>query len=313
MPCGSGSWEGGLKSSRPLHAGRSGAGVFDFDGDDLRVMIGNGHGNMMDALKSAGAIQGTRASGDRGHYLWLLPDDGREYGNSAGVFGQYGEFRGQNGVIIVAPTKHPDAATKGGVYAWRKVGQLTVMPEVLRLCLSAPKDNTRAELLDSQVNAWIASQPGAEMEPEELAQLPEREWLSRYATVDAVRALLLVGGSVFESARDLAKHIVFCAAEGRKGLVLALNNLWDAYLGVMADREAGLLDGEVRPVAAAEVELARAMRGAVAQAVARAERYDTAGWQARLTDAAEAAPLTMPVVGRQPRRVRIVRTPRRVG
>ncbi len=290
-------WKADPNYGIALHVGKSGAGVFDFDGDDLRVMIANGHGDLMDALESAGAIQGTRAEGDRGHYVFLVPDDGREYGNSAGVFGQYGEFRGRNGVIIVAPTAHPDAATKGGMYGWRRVGPLAVMPEALQRCLSAPSDTARAELLDSEVNAWIAGQPGAEMEPEELAALPEREWLSEYATAEMVRELLFVkadGGSIYDAARNTAKHMIFAAQEGRKGLVLAVNNLWDAYTGLMADRQAGLLDGEVRPTAVAEAELAPGIRGAVALAVERDKRYDMTAWANRLAEKAEAAPVAGP-------------------
>ena len=103
-----------------LHCGRSGAGVFDYDQGSLEALAGYGRGELADALMSAGAVQGTRVDGDRGHYMFLMPDDGKEYGNSAGAFTVVGEFRGKNGVIIAAPTPHPDAETKGGDYNQRE-------------------------------------------------------------------------------------------------------------------------------------------------------------------------------------------------
>jgi len=186
---------------------------------------------------------------------------------------------------LLAPTPHRG----GGEYAWAKSGRLTPVPEVLQECLSAPVDTAKAILLEGEAATWISTQPGAGLEPEQLAELPPREWLSEYATPEAVRELLLAGGgSVYEAARDKAKYIVFAAQEGRKGLVLALTNLWDTYLGIMADRQAGLLAGEARPMAAAEAELDRAIAGAVALAVERGERYDTTAWQARLAQKVEA-------------------------
>lgn len=119
-----------------LHCGRSGAGVFDFDMSNLDALRVMGRNDLVDALLAANAIQGTRADGDRGHYIFLLPDDGREYGNSAGAFTVVGEFRGKNGVIIAAPTPHPDAESKGGEYKQIKTGPVGPMPEVLRECLS---------------------------------------------------------------------------------------------------------------------------------------------------------------------------------
>ncbi len=95
-----------------LHLGWSGAGGFDLDQDSLDILTACGRADLADALRSAQAVQGTRREGDRGHYIFLLPDDGKEYGNSAGAFTAFGEFRGKNGVIIAAPTPHPDAETK---------------------------------------------------------------------------------------------------------------------------------------------------------------------------------------------------------
>ncbi len=143
-----------------LHCGRSGAGVFDLDLDSLSALNAYGRADLAEALLSAGAIQGTRREGDRGHYLFLLPDDGKEYGNSAGAFTVVGEFRGKNGVIIAAPTPHPDAETKGGAYTQRKAGLLAGMPEVLVQCLSEAGES-RDPLTDAELTDWLAQHTGA--------------------------------------------------------------------------------------------------------------------------------------------------------
>lgn len=129
-------WEANPNYGIALHCGRSGAGVFDFDQDSLEALRGMGRDDLGNALATATAVQGTRRDGDRGHYIFLLPEDGREYGNSAGAFTFVGEFRGKNGVIIAAPTPHPDADTKGGEYRQVKTGAVGPMPVALRDCLT---------------------------------------------------------------------------------------------------------------------------------------------------------------------------------
>lgn len=143
-----------------LHCGRSGAGVFDADIDSLEQIARDGRQDLAEALRSAGVIQGTRRSGDRGHYLFLLPEDGREYGNSAGAFMRWGQFRGKNGVIIVAPTPHPDADSKGGHYHWAKAGVVGPMPDALRDCLSEASEG-KEPLTDAEVERFLDRYTGA--------------------------------------------------------------------------------------------------------------------------------------------------------
>lgn len=138
-------WESNPRYGIALHVGRSGIVAFDLDSsrlDDLPPA-------MADGLRAAGAIFGTRTEGDRGHYLFLMPD-GQKLGNSAGAFAPYGEIRGWNGVIVVAPTPHPDAATLGGHYCQRKIGVVRPLPPVLAECLSSAsveaEPKSRAEL-----------------------------------------------------------------------------------------------------------------------------------------------------------------------
>lgn len=115
-----------------LHAGRSGAIIFDADIDDLGVIERDGRTDMAEALRAAGAIHATRREGDRCHYLFALAP-GEMFGNGAGAFGRYGQVRGRNGYVVAAPSVHPDAA---GHYNWRRTGALTGLPDVLRACLS---------------------------------------------------------------------------------------------------------------------------------------------------------------------------------
>lgn len=153
-------WADSPDSGIALHCGRSGAGVFDFDATSLRSIDGYGLLGVADALADAGAIQGTRRDGDRGHYLFLLPDDGTEYGNSAGAFTAVGEFRGKNGVIIAAPTPHPDADTKGGEYRQVRTGRLGPLPDVLRECL-AEAGEVADPLTDAEMDAFLDGHTGS--------------------------------------------------------------------------------------------------------------------------------------------------------
>jgi|GEM_PF-1403478 len=130
-----------------LHCGRSGAVVFDLDSDDFDTVPGR----FVDALRSADAIQRTRLTGDRGHYVFAMPP-GESLGNQAGEFATYGEVRGKNGVVIAAPTPHPD----GGNYHWAKTGTVvTPPPGALRECLSAAKTNNVEPLTDKAFEDFL--------------------------------------------------------------------------------------------------------------------------------------------------------------
>ena len=141
-----------------VHCGRSGAGAFDLDINELEQIARDGRPDIAEALQSAGAIQATRREGDRGHYIFLMPE-GVQFGNSAGAFMHWGQFRGKNGVIIVAPTTHPDAESKGGHYHWTKVGAVGPMPDVLRECLSRAAE-IADPLTDDEFDAFLDTHPG---------------------------------------------------------------------------------------------------------------------------------------------------------
>ncbi len=134
-----------------LHIGRSGAVAFDLDIDDLDLIARAGRPDIAEVLRSAAAVQTTRCQGDRGHYLYATAP-GESFGNGPGAFRRWGQVRGRNGVIIAAPTPHPDAKTKAARYQWKRVGALRPLPAVLHASLVAAAGEadplTQAELED---------------------------------------------------------------------------------------------------------------------------------------------------------------------
>lgn len=115
-------WERWPDAEIAIHCGRSGLLVFDVDRPaNLPPML-------KDVLLRVKPPKQTTRQGQRarGHYLFRQPN-GRLIGNGTGrLGGGWGEVRGANGVIIVAPSTH-QAASEGGEYAWRRSG---IVPEV---------------------------------------------------------------------------------------------------------------------------------------------------------------------------------------
>ena len=112
-------WFAGTDHGIALHCGRSGLVVFDVDKPSKVPEVLARH------LTSA-RYQSTRPDDfGRGHYLFAVPP-GRTLGNGTGTLGgEWGDVRGLNGVIIVAPSRHAD----GGEYRWLRTGFIPVLPE----------------------------------------------------------------------------------------------------------------------------------------------------------------------------------------
>lgn len=112
-----------------LHVGKSGAIAFDVD-EPYRVPTQLRH--WMDYTGTP--FQSTREGNlRRGHYLFATVG-GATYGNSNGKLGSdWGEVRGSNGIIVVAPTVH-QKKEDGGQYKWLRTGTLPYLPyEISRL------------------------------------------------------------------------------------------------------------------------------------------------------------------------------------
>lgn len=139
----------GIEVGVVLHVGRSGAIAFDVDHPE----------RMPDVLRRAideynPPFQSSRTNvPGRGSYVFALPE-GVMFGSSAGSLGKdWGEVKGRNGCITVAPTPHPKEAL-GGRYAWQRTGELPVLPQALGAALlSAPTNKSRQYPRPSKLNA----------------------------------------------------------------------------------------------------------------------------------------------------------------
>lgn len=147
-------WFAGTDHALALHVGRSGAVCFDVDRPTelpplLRAAL----------LSVPGPMQSTREHDpERGHYLYAVPD-GRQLGNSAGQLGKgWGEVRGKNGIIVVAPSEH-EKAVEGGRYVWVRTGPLPLLPEVLSEQLPDVGDAEDAAT-DHEVKAFLQAHQG---------------------------------------------------------------------------------------------------------------------------------------------------------
>lgn len=148
-------WFAGTDHGIALHVGRSGAIAFDVDTPGAVPEV------LADAIKTETVpFQSTR-TGDprRGHAVFLAPK-GRILGNGTGGLGfGWGEVRGRNGVIVVAPSQHQKAA-QGGRYRWVQTGPVPVLPAALDALLA---DGNKAEdaATDAEVAAFLAEHSGA--------------------------------------------------------------------------------------------------------------------------------------------------------
>jgi hypothetical protein len=111
-------WFAGTGHSIALHCGRSGVVAFDVD-NPAKLPA-----KLRKAIDGA-PYQSTRPdTPGRGHYVFAMPL-GRTIGNGKGrLRGAWGEVRGLNGVIVVAPSRHSD----GGEYRWKQVGLVPALP-----------------------------------------------------------------------------------------------------------------------------------------------------------------------------------------
>jgi hypothetical protein len=134
-------WFAGTNYGIALHCGRSGAVVLDVDNYD------NIPDQVITAIEMTGCpYQSTRPNQPgRGHYLFANTT-GRRIGNGLGRLAttpKWGEIRGANGVIVAAPTVHPE----GGRYQWQRIGPLPSLPDYITEALpeSTNPENTASD------------------------------------------------------------------------------------------------------------------------------------------------------------------------
>jgi AAA domain/Bifunctional DNA primase/polymerase, N-terminal len=138
-------WFAGTDHDIALHCGRSGAVAFDVDDPD----------QLPDAMREhllGAPCQSTRPdSPGRAHYVFAIPP-GRMLGNGTGrLGGAWGEIRGANGVIMAAPSSHPE----GGEYRWQRTGPVRVLADEIAAALddASPAEDAAT---DAQMTAFLA-------------------------------------------------------------------------------------------------------------------------------------------------------------
>ena len=238
-----------------LHLGRSNVVALDVDKpENLPAWLEK------ELLDSRSALQTTRVAPlliqepdalsmptrhPKGHRLFSMPP-GVVIGNSVkdlqNGHGPWGEVRGHNGVIIVAPTKHP---ADDGLYTWVRTGPLKELPPSIAGVLATAPEN-RA-LPASEAVAALAEFPEGAPTPAVTRALGEA--LSLLA--DAA----LAGSGRHDAMNRGQQRLARLGEQGHEGVLGAL-----ATLRAMAERVlgAGRMD-----------EWNRGLRGAVAAVEAR--------------------------------------------
>jgi hypothetical protein len=238
-------WFAGTDYGIALHAGRSGAVILDVDDYD------NVPDLVLAAIENTGCpYQSTRADQPgRGHYL-LANDTGRRIGNGLGRLAspkKWGEVRGANGVIIVAPSVHPD----GGLYRWERTGALPGIPDYVAEALP---DSTTPEstATDAEIEKFLDTHTEA-TKPEALAGL-----------VSALTNKLASGHSCHMSTLGVLTDAMGEAAAGFYDARTATRELWPIYAKVITT---GTSTGRVLT----PHEAAQSYKGIVAWAIGQAE------------------------------------------
>ncbi|WP_258044089.1 bifunctional DNA primase/polymerase, partial [Mycobacterium kansasii] len=190
-------WYAATDHGIALHCGRSGAVVFDVDDPDAMPDVLARH------LDTAPHQSSRPDTPRRGHYVFAMPP-GQTLGNGTGrLGGAWGEIRGANGVIIAAPSWHPE----GGEYRWAHAGIVPVLPADIAELLP---DAASAEdaVSDAVVAAFLAEHRAASR-PEVL-----RSWVSALSgKIERGESCHMSAVSVVTGAMKEARAGYFPAAE----------------------------------------------------------------------------------------------------
>jgi hypothetical protein len=242
------SWFAGTDHGLFLHAGRSGAVIIDVDQSD------NLHDDIRRAVTELRRVpfQQTRPDIDpgRGHLIFRQPA-GRILGNSVGSLGKgWGEIRGKNGIIVVAPTPHPN----GGEYRWLITGVVPELPSYVASHIPDALDAADAAT-DEQVRQFFSTHTGGSRP--ELLDVHAQSFMSKVREGES-RHMSMCG------------HLAGALKEAAAGLLdarTAADTLENLYLPAIGKPGIGK-QGESRTGAKARNEWAGLLAWAVAQAQA---------------------------------------------
>jgi len=153
------SWFPGTNHGLAVHLGPSGLMAFDVDNPGQLPAV-------LAKLFAASdpPFQSTRTGQPgRGHFLFRVPP-GRSFGNSlGGLPAGWGDVRGNNGIIVVAPTLH-SRAEQGGCYRWKSAGTIPELPtaiaDLLPDATSTDEAATDAQVQDFRATHTEGSDPG---------------------------------------------------------------------------------------------------------------------------------------------------------
>jgi hypothetical protein len=241
-------WFAGTDHGVFIHAGRSGAVIFDVDNPDSLPQV------IRQAIKDHWPpYQMTRINQPgRGHYVFAVPE-GRKFGNSIGNLANgWGEIRGSNGAIVAAPSQHgnPD-----GTYEWERIGPVPVLPESLASQLPDALDAAEAAT-DAEVEAFLAEHRDSGRP--ELLDVQIAAWQKEIAAGNSRH------GSVMGRIAGVMK-------EARAGLVdaqLAADTFQSVFEPAVMAEPVGPKQGKARSLPAARDEWRGILAWAVAQALA---------------------------------------------
>ncbi|AFC47917.1 hypothetical protein OCO_15540 [Mycobacterium intracellulare MOTT-02] len=248
-------WFAGTDYGIFLHCGRSGALILDVDHPDKFPEELRWH-------LLAAPYQSTRPGETRrGHYPFVAPP-GRLLGNGTGKLGAgWGEIRGQNGVIVVAPSVHPSPE---GEYRWQRTGHVPVLPDEIADLLPEGADAADAAT-DEAVVAFLDQHVSADR-PDVLNGLKA-----------AFRKNIEAGQSCHTSAISAVAGAMKEARSGLYAARLAVRELKPMFMNYAA---LGGASGRKRTGAAAESEWA----GILAWGVGQALRADPDATRARVAE-----------------------------
>ncbi|MFC0527826.1 bifunctional DNA primase/polymerase [Phytohabitans kaempferiae] len=213
-----------------LHVGRSGAVVFDVDS-----VARMPYALTRAALDTSPPMQSTRV-GDplRGHYVFAAAVG--SVGNSTGDLGPgWGDVRGLNGIVVVAPTPHSKAA-EGGQYRWLRTGPLPELPAELAACLRPP--GAKSGHSSAQVRAWLDALPDG-------APCQAVARVSTYVEP--------VDGGRHEAMITAQQRLTRLGDQGHRGVPSALEALRESFMDAKPEGEdeyERALEGAVRTVLA---------------------------------------------------------------
>lgn len=200
-------WYAGTDYGIALHAGRSGAVIFDVDepapGPELDALIAE--------LDATGApYQRTDKAGRRLHYVVRQPA-GFDAGNGAKNVGvRKVDVRGKNGVIVVYPTPRPGEDDRE--YMWLRVGPVPAPTPALTARM-APAVQAATRLEDGARLAFMDRLAGGPMCDRVLAICGTANWT----------------GGRYEEAMRLTLSLLHAGREGHTGVREAVDLLASVY------------------------------------------------------------------------------------